>query len=64
MTNEEEEFSESVGSESGDEFLAQQAGKLVRFFTHSEENRFALFVECGLNRTIEAVPTLNHEAIR
>ncbi len=44
--------------------LNEIAGKLVRFFTHSEENKFALFVECGIERVIQAVPTPDHDSIQ
>ncbi len=42
---------------------AEIAGRFSRFFSYSEDDCFAIFVECGLHRKIKAVPTKTHDAV-
>jgi hypothetical protein len=58
LTDEAEE--EEDEAENGELNLA---GKYFRFFTHSEGENFALFVEHGINREIEATLSPDHHSI-
>ncbi len=40
-----------------EENISQIASRFLRFFVHTQKNDFVLFVECGLDRVIKAVPS-------
>ncbi len=44
-------------------FEQKFAAKYFRFFTHLEEDTFAIFVECGLDRVIKAIPSTVHLSV-
>jgi hypothetical protein len=60
---EEEILSDDESSSSTEDVVENLAAKFFRFFTHNERDEFALFVEHGINRVIEALLSPDHHSI-
>jgi hypothetical protein len=60
LVNEEIDAEEAEESSSEEERLHYElASKLLRFFTHNDEDYFFLFVECGVKRVIHVKPVFD-----
>ncbi len=60
LISDEEYESESTSEKYDDQLIVR---KILRYFTHRENDDFAVFVECGLNRTIKSMMSNDRESI-
>jgi hypothetical protein len=59
--SEESESSEAESATSEEERLHHEiAQKLLRYFTHNDDNNYYLFVECGVTREIHVKPVFEY----